>query len=144
MVKLSVSKAAKILGISRVDIQVQINNGKLHTHEGYVTTESLKLAYPSLNFDSEEDKHIQKMQEIKDNAVLKAGAIDSAQTQSEKAFTDIITGLKTKLYQEEIKNQHYALVFTQLTERLELLEKHCHTDDKQRLHQLQHWISQQH
>jgi len=64
MVKLSVSKAAKILGISRFDIQDQINSGKLQTHEGYVTVDSLRLAYPSLSFDSEQDKRLKKMQQI--------------------------------------------------------------------------------
>ena len=44
MVKLSVSQAARQLGISRGDIQNQINLGKLQTHEGYVTTESILLA----------------------------------------------------------------------------------------------------
>ena len=64
MVKLSVSKAARMLGISRFDIQGQINSGKLQTHEGYVTTDSLRLAYPNTNLHSEQDKRIQKMQQI--------------------------------------------------------------------------------
>jgi hypothetical protein len=52
MVKLSVSKAARMLGISRFDIQDQINSGKLQTHEGYVTIDSLRLAYPNAGVDS--------------------------------------------------------------------------------------------
>ncbi|MBE8189543.1 MAG: hypothetical protein HAW58_01425 [Candidatus Thioglobus sp.] len=136
MVKLSVSKAAKILGITRFEIQAQINNGKLHTHEGYVTTDSLRLAYPNIHFHSEEDRHIQKMQQIKDNAVFKSGATDTAQTASEKAFTGVIAGLKAK-------NQHYQMVFSQLNQRLEELEKCCHSQDKNALNQLQNWIKQQ-
>jgi len=80
MVKLSVSQAARQLGISRGDIQNQINLGKLQTHEGYVTTDSIRLAYPSHGLSSEQDRHIQKMQQIKDDAMFKAGA-DGAITQ---------------------------------------------------------------
>ncbi len=143
MVKLSVSKAAKMLGISRFDIQAQINNGKLHTHEGYVTIDSLRLAYPNVSVHSEQDKHIQKMQQIKDNAMFKASAIEAAQTENEKAFMSVIAGLKTKLYQEEIKNQHYEMVFAQLGEQLESLEQCCHAQDKDALHKLQSWVKQQ-
>lgn len=143
MVKLSVSKAAKMLGISRFDIQEQINNGKLQTHEGYVTTDSLRLAYPSAKLYSEQDQYRQKMQQIKDDAVFKAGSVDVAQAENEKALISVVTGLKTKLYQEKIKNQHYEMVFAELNERLETLEKCCHAQDKEALHKLQGWIKQQ-
>ncbi len=143
MIKLSVSKAAKMLGISRFDIQDQINSGKLQTHEGYVTTDSLRLAYPNASLDSEQDRHIQKMQQIKDDALFKASAIDVAQTQSEKAFMGVIHGLKTQLYQEQLKNQHYEMVFLELNQRLQALEKCCHAQDKDALHKLQSWIEQQ-
>ena len=145
MVKLSVSKAAKMLGISRFDIQAQINSGKLQTHEGYVTVDSLRLAYPSLSFDSEQDKRLKKMQQIKDDAIFKVGSVDAAQSENEKALKSVISTLKTKLYKEEIKNQHYEVVFEELTERLAILEEQCHSDeDKAPLHQLQDWVGKQH
>ncbi|MDC9715615.1 MAG: hypothetical protein PSN36_07365, partial [Gammaproteobacteria bacterium] len=137
MVKLSVSKAARMLGISRFDIQNQINNGKLQTHEGYVTTDSLRLAYPSVNLSSEQDHHIQKMQQIKDNAIHKIEADTAVHSVNNKVYTGIITHLKSKLYKEELKNQHYEMIFAELTERLEVLEKNCHSQDKKALHKLQ-------
>ncbi len=143
MVKLSVSEAARMLNISRFDIQQQINNGKLQTHEGYVTTDSLRLAYPQANLHSEQDKHIQKMRQIKNNAVFKAGSTDAAHAENEKAFLSVIAGLKTKLHKETIKNQHYKVVFEELTQRLQALEECCHAQDKEALHQLQGWVKQQ-
>ncbi len=143
MVKLSVSKAARMLGISRFDIQDQINSGKLQTHEGYVTIDSLRLAYPKANLHSEQDKRIAKMQQIKDNAVYKSASVDAAHTENEKAYVSAIAALKTRIYKEEIKNQHYEHVFEELTERLVILEEHCHSDDTDYMHQLQKWVSQQ-
>lgn len=133
MVKLSLSKAARMLGISRFDIQNQINSGKLQAHEGYVTTDSLRLAYPSINLDSEEDRHILKMQQIKDDAFHKIEVNKYTHNENEKVYVATIATLKTK-------NQHYEMVFSELTKRLEILEKHCHSQDKAALHKLQGWV----
>jgi hypothetical protein len=143
VVKLSVSKAARMLGISRFDIQNQINNGKLQTHEGYVTTDSLRLAYPSVNMSSEQAQHIQKLQQIMNNAIFKMEADAAIHSANDKVYTGIVTHLKSKLYKEELKNQHYEMVFSKLTERLDILERQCHSQDKEPLHRLQHWINQQ-
>ncbi|MDC9726240.1 MAG: hypothetical protein PSN35_00190 [Candidatus Thioglobus sp.] len=143
MVKLSVSQAARRLGLSRANIQEQINSGKLQTHEGYVTTDSIRLAYPNHSLHSERDLHLQKMQRIKADAMYKAGAADTIKQENEQALMTIIASLKSKLYKEELKNKHYQLVFLELGERLELLEKCCHQQDKQPLNELQSWVDQQ-
>ncbi|CAB5495206.1 hypothetical protein THERMOT_264 [Bathymodiolus thermophilus thioautotrophic gill symbiont] len=144
MVKLSVSKAARMLGISRFDIQNQINSGKLQTHEGYVTTDSLRLAYPNAGLNSEQDQYIQKMQQIKNDAIKKIEVDKSLHNENEKSYMGIINNLKSKLYEAQVKNQHYQMVFSELTERLEILETHCHSQDKASLHKLQGWVKSQH
>lgn len=143
MIKLSVSKAARILGISRVDIQAQINSGKLQTHEGYVTTDSLRLAYPNTSLHSEQDDRLKKMQQIKDDAMFKSSSVAFTQSENEKSLMEIVASLKTKIYKEEIKNQHYEIVFEELGERLDVLEKCCHAQDKEALHKLQGWVKNQ-
>ncbi len=143
MIKLSVSQAARRLGVSRAHIQDQVNLGKLQTHEGYVTTDSIRLAYPAYNLHSEQELHLQKMQQIKSDAMYKAGAADAAKQANEQALMTVIASLKSKLYKEEMKNQHYQLVFSQLGGRLEALDKCCHEQDKRPLNELQSWVSQQ-
>lgn len=144
MVKLSVFKAARMLGISRFDIQNKINNGKLKTHEGYVTTDNLRLAYPNASMSSEQDQHIQKMQQIKKDAIHKIEADTAVHSVNDKVYTGIITNLKLKLYKEKIKNQHHETVFFELTKRLNILEKQCHAQDKKALYSLQGWMKSQH
>ncbi|CAC9588709.1 hypothetical protein [uncultured Gammaproteobacteria bacterium] len=143
MIKLSVSQAARRLGVSRVNIQNQINSGRLQTHEGYVTMDSIRLAYPLQSLHSERDAHLQKMQKIKANAMYKAHAVDVVKQENEQALMTIIATLKSSLYKEELKNEHHQMVFIELGERLELLEKCCHQQDKQPLNELQNWIDQQ-
>lgn len=143
MIKLSVSKAARIIGVSRLEMQKQINSGKLQTFEGYVTTDSLRLAYPNIGYDSEQDRHIQKMQQIKNDAIFKAGSADVANTKNEKILMDKIKQLNHKMSKEKLKNQHYEMVFAELAERIKALEKCCHAKDKASLHKLQNWVKQQ-
>ena len=143
MIKLSVSQVARKLGVSRTHIQDQINTGKLQTHEGYVTTDSIRLAYPNKSLHSEQDRHLQKMQQIKNDAMFKAGAVDTIKRENEQALMTAVTNLKSKLYKEELKNEHYAMVFAELGERLDTLEKCCHSQDKEPLHKLQTWVNKQ-
>ena len=142
MIKLSVSQAARRLGVSRSNIQDQINSGKLQTHEGYVTTDSIRLAYPTHSLHSERDVHLQKMQQIKTDAMYKAGASDAIKQENEQALMTIIASVKSKLYKEQLKNKHYQMVFLELGERLEVLEKCCHEQDKHPLNELQDWVDQ--
>ncbi len=143
MIKLSVFKAAKMLGISRSDIQNQINNGKLQTHEGYVTIDSLRLAYPSANLSSDQDQRIKKMQQIKDDAIHRIKIDTAIHSVNNKVYAGIITNLKSKLHKEEIKNQHYETVFIELTKHLNIFEKQCYSQDKRALHNLQKWVVSQ-
>ncbi len=143
MIKLSVSQAARRLGVSRANIQDQINAGKLQTHEGYVTTDSIRLAYPSHSLHSEQESRLKKMQQIKADAMYKAGAADTIKQENEQALITIIASLKSKLYKEELKNEHYQLVFSELAGRLQVLENCCHEQDKQPLNELQNWVEQQ-
>ncbi|MDB2589951.1 hypothetical protein N9345_00440 [Candidatus Thioglobus sp.] len=143
MIKLSVSQAARRLGVSRSNIQEQINAGKLQTHEGYVTTDSIRLAYPSHSLHSEQESRLKKMQQIKADAMYKAGAADVIKQENEQALMTIIASLKSKIYKEKLKNEHYQLVFSELAGRLQVLEKCCHEQDKQLLSELQNWVDQQ-
>jgi dGTP triphosphohydrolase len=124
MVKLSVSKAAKMLGINRHAIQAQINSGKLQTHEGYVTVDSLRLAYPSLNFDSEQDKRLKKMQQIKENAIFKATSVDATHVKNERILMSMVATLKVELRNEKVQNLKTQVEFAKLTYRYEYLCRH--------------------
>lgn len=105
MVKLSVSKVARMLGLRRGDVQEQINSGVLQTHEGYVTTDSVRLAYPEFNFCSEEDNQIKKIAEIKDRAAKKLHEQQTMCTQNERNLLKHIEELKheIKLLQQQIR-----------------------------------------
>jgi len=143
MIKLSVSQAARRLGISRREIQQQINNGTLHTHEGYVTTDSIRLAYPKSNLYSEQDKKIKRYEQIQKDAVYKSAASDAVHAENEKILIETLTKLKNELNNEKLKNKHYQLVFAELMGKVEFIEKNCHHQDKKFLAKLKKFINSQ-
>jgi hypothetical protein len=142
MVKISISQAARRLGVSRANIQEQVNSGKLQTHEGYVTTDSIRLAYPAHNFNSECEVHIKKIQQIKTDATRKAAIVDTIRQENEQALMDIINSVKLQLHQEQLKNEQHKMIFLELDKRLEAFEKCCHKQDKPLINELQDWANQ--
>ena len=97
MVKLSVSKVARLLGLKRGDIQEQINSGKLQTHEGYVTTDSVRLAYPEFALSCEQDRHIEKINKIKEYADKKMAESKIRCSKNERKLLDTIAELKAEI-----------------------------------------------
>ncbi len=101
MVKLSVSKVARMLGIKRSEVQKQINLGKLQTHEGYVTTDSVRLAYPEFDFCSEQDNNIERVNKIKERAYHKTREYQRIHEENEQKLLDIIANLKDHIKELE-------------------------------------------
>jgi len=97
LVKLSVSKVARMLGVKRAQVQEQINNGRLHTHEGYVTTDSVRLAYPEFSISCEQDNHIDKINQIKKYADKKMFEHKVRCTENEKKLMTIIESLREEI-----------------------------------------------
>ena len=140
MIKLSVSQAARRLGISRREIQQQINNGTLHTHEGYVTTDSIRLAYPKSNLYSEQDNKIERYKQIQNAALHKSAASEIIHSKNEKVLLETISRLKDQLSLEVKRNSHFHLVFQELIERISFIEKNCSSKDKNYLTKLHKFI----
>ncbi len=102
MIKLSVSKVARMLGLKRKDVQKQINAGTLQTHEGYVATDSVRLAYPQFKLCSEQDNHIKKINNIKIHAQKKISDYQKVCSKNEEKLIKCID----ELYKQ---NQQYII-----------------------------------
>jgi CDP-4-dehydro-6-deoxyglucose reductase len=140
MVRLSVSQAARLVGVSRLVLQQQINTGALATHEGYLTMEDLRQANPKVNAHSEQDKHIKKMAYIKENARQRIGKEQEIDNKNVIRFKAIIEKLNKELYQEQCKNEHFEMVLSEVSQKLVHLEACCDKQDKSKLHQINRWL----
>lgn len=66
---LSVSKAARIAGVSRGTIQKEIRDGTLPTFEGKVSALDLKTVYPDIKL--EDEAVLERMARLQHNALFK-------------------------------------------------------------------------
>lgn len=143
MVKLSVSQAAKLLGVSRLNLQAKINHNQLDTHEGYLTMADLRCAYPDFNPHTDQESQLKRMAAIKESA-LKKSKIEQKLTKKNRDTVDKAIGqLQDQLSVAKTQNQYYQQFIFDLTQKLAYLETHCHKADKQELHKLQSWINNQ-
>lgn len=98
MIKISISKAAKMLDIPRKNIQKDIFDGILDTHEGLVTLDSINRAYPNKILDLDSQRKIDKAEEIKKNAVSKIYNTKIIEKENEKHLKDKIRDLNKQIY----------------------------------------------
>ncbi len=136
MVRLSVFKAAKLVGVSRAELQDKINNNQLRTHEGYLTMADLRKTYPDTNFESEQDKLISRANIIKRHAIYKSAGKKKISRHNQDLINKVLNDLKQQ-------NQLLCQMIDELSHRLCVLEQKCHHQDKRSLHQLQHWLEKQ-
>ncbi len=140
MIKISVSQAARMLCVSRTNLQKKISGNKINTHEGYLTMQDIKLAYPDFTHNVEQDLLIKKSQAIKENATKRKAIKNAISEQNQILIDKKLTKLQQQLIEEFEKNQKYQKVLTELVVKLNYLERHCHSEDKHKLHVLQNWL----
>lgn len=103
MVRISVNQAAKLIGLTRDEIQNDIFKGTIQTHEGLVTMDSLKRAYPHVDLNQDSSKIVKRTEEIKKNASKFKNKSNIIHTENETKLLQIIEDLKNKII--DLENQ---------------------------------------
>lgn len=101
MIKISTSQAARLLHISREEIQKSIKEGRVQTHEGLVTLDSLKRAYPEADLDQDSSKIFKRAQSIKENATKNKSKSKAAISENEVFLKNIISDLNKRILELE-------------------------------------------
>lgn len=136
--KLSLSQAARLIGVSRKDIQQKIQQNKLVVMEGTVILDDLKKAYPDSQY--EDNTMLEKMQTIMADAVHKM-----ADSEREGAQLDALSKRAFLLNQELSQQKAKADFYEELLNKL----KHKFIDistqqvDKSQIISLQKWLVEQ-
>ena len=139
MIRFGISWVARLLGISGFTIQQHASSGslkELNIHARVIPSNPTNLAFK--NPYSEPTYHLQRMQIVQ----IKVGETKQQSSASDDVdFVSVIATLKSKLYQETQKTQHYTKVFSELNERLADLEQAEEQPAKQKdLQKLQGWV----
>lgn len=66
---LTLSRAARLVGVTRGALQKKVKDGELPTFEGMVAPDELLRVYPHVHF--EDNSHLERLMQIKDSAFAK-------------------------------------------------------------------------
>lgn len=135
---LNISRAAKLVGISRRQIQRDIKAGNLDVFEGDVTVNSLLQFYPQVKLDNQ--RELERVERIQQNAVFKV-QMDSLP--SERILADQLNKLQTKYLESERKVAEYEALLMESRLRLERMQKDCDRQQKQTLAAFIGWMMNQ-
>jgi CDP-4-dehydro-6-deoxyglucose reductase, E3 len=132
---LSLSQAARLIGVSRKEIQKKIQQNELVVMEGTVLLEDLKKAYPNSQY--EDNTMIEKMQTIMADAVHKM-----AQSEHEGAQLDALSKraflLNQELSQQKAKADFYEELINKLKHKF--INISTRQVDKSQIIELQKWL----
>jgi CDP-4-dehydro-6-deoxyglucose reductase len=134
---LSVSKAARIAGVSRSVIQKEIRAGTLPTFEGKVSVSDLKSAYPDIQL--EDEAVLERMSRLQHNALFK---LPKAQQGKPRDLAEEVHRLQVQLADARAEiARHRKLVYS-LKQRLTALQgaDDCTRQQKLVLQALIRWM----
>ncbi len=135
---LNISTAAKMVGISRRQIQQEIKAGNLDVFEGDVNVNSLLRFYPEVKLDNE--KELDRVERIQNNAIFK---IQADSIPPERVMANQINKLQMKLQESEQKVREYECLLMEAHHRLEVMQKDCDRKQKQTLTAFLGWMMAQ-
>lgn len=111
--RISVSRAARLAGVSRGTIQQAIRDGTLSTFEGEVLVSDLKTAYPSVSL--EDDTILERMSRIQSEALGKA---TRATRTDERDLIAEVNQLRLELRDTQDHLHYYEDLVMELKQRL--------------------------
>lgn len=130
---LTLSRAARLVGVSRAALQRKIKNNELQTFEGAIKVSDLLRAYPETSL--EDDSALERVKQIK------AKAAPRIRGRSELPPPDVLasrlTYLSYELVETRNKAANYAQLLAQLTEKIEQL---CQEQEQPSLCALRTWL----
>jgi transcriptional antiterminator len=132
---LNISTAAKMVGISRRQIQQEIKSGNLEVFEGDVNVESLLEFYPQVRLENE--KELDRVERIQNNAIFK---IQADSIPSERVMADQVNKLQMKLQESQQKVREYENLLMETRRRLEAMQENCDRKQKQTLTAFVRWM----
>lgn len=133
---LSLSQAARLVGVDRRTLQEQIRRGGLETFEGHIRLGDLQHVYP--HAEMRDSGMLEKVRRIQECAMAKASP-DSLP--SREALAGQLHRLHLSLAEQQLELDAYRQLTGELQERLTRLQKNCDRKQKIMLQAVLAWFS---
>ncbi len=132
---LSLSRAARLAGVSRGAIQKQIRKGALPTFEGMVKVADLQQVYPDIEL--EDSAMLERLARLQRSA---AGKYSATNLPSEDLLADEINRLRIQMTDLEAQVAAYQDTIIALDVKLQALQEGCNRKQKLMLQALITWM----
>lgn len=135
---LTVSRAARLVGVSRGTLQKQIQDGELPSFEGMVRLDDLNQAYP--NVEVEDNTMLEKIEHIIDNALQRARGdkLRKLLTPDLGTLAARVSQLSKELAAARYTSERLQHLLEETRQRLDELQQQ--PAPQQELQQLTHWL----
>ncbi|HEY5733304.1 MAG TPA: 2Fe-2S iron-sulfur cluster-binding protein [Gammaproteobacteria bacterium] len=133
---LPLSRAARLVGISRGELQSRIRRNELETFEGMVRVSDLLRAFPETSLV--DDSAIERTERIKANASPRTET--SGKLPSAKVLARRVTELSRDLTEAKDEAHHYSTILAELEERLGQLRSTETPLSASDIEQLYQWV----
>ena len=134
---LSLSRAARLIGVNRTELQKKTQLGELHAFDGMVTIDDLLRAYPKAQL--EDDTEYNRVLHIREKAFGKR-VFERAMPDVETLATRV-TELSKELTLSQTQVKQFKLLLTRLGEKLTDISKQPETDVKVALSTMNSWLT---
>jgi CDP-4-dehydro-6-deoxyglucose reductase len=134
---LSLSRAARLIGVNRSELQKKIQLGELHAFDGMVSIDDLLRAYPKAQL--EDDSEYRRVLYIKEKAFGKR-VFERAMPDVETLATRV-TELSKELTLSQSQVRQFKLLIDRLRDKLAGIGKHPEADAQGALSELKSWLA---
>ena len=133
----TVSRAAKLAGVSRGNLQKQIREGNITSFEGMVDLEQLAQRFPSVNFET--DSLIEKLEQIIENASVRARSNKLQMPPDMETLATRVNILSEELVESKLEISIFYNIFDKLKTKLNALAK-SEPEAAKAIRDLQSWL----
>jgi CDP-4-dehydro-6-deoxyglucose reductase len=135
---LSLSRAARLVGVTRSALQKSIQSGQLTTFEGKVTVTDLLRAYPQTKM--EDTTMLERVERIKAEAVYEQHRSDTATLPSPEVLMARLTKLSQELVSTKNELKKYLALIETLWQKITELEQVTDEQLRSHCHALYEWL----
>ncbi len=134
--RIGVSKAARLLGVKRADLNKRLVSAGIPTFEGEVDFEKVKCIAPSMDIEAPE--FLDRIQCIRENAAKPVTSLPS--TNDPQTLAEEVQRLSSELVIETQMGHHYRQVIIDLAEKLGTMQLSGSPEYRETAFELCEWL----
>ncbi len=134
--QIGVSKAARMLGVKRADLNKRLDSAGISTFEGEVDFEKVKCIAPSLDIEAPE--FLDRIQCIRENAAKPVAPPPSSN--DPRVLADEVQRLSSELLIETQMGHHYRQVIVDLANKLGKMQMSGSPEYRETAFELCEWL----